>query len=84
MRTMLLLLIVCVGGCGAYRAESHVDALKTRAAFDLKCPEGSVQAAELATNSWGVRCAGQQGTYLWDYPHQVWVMNSEGHTATAK
>jgi hypothetical protein len=81
MRELLCTAFVMFAFAGCVNMSGDRDALKTRAAFDLKCQTGAVQIVELAERAVGVRCGDQQATYLWDVQNQIWVMNSDGHPA---
>ena len=54
--------------------------LKTRSAFDLKCPEASLKLTDLGTDTMGVSGCGRQATYVWrktdNFGGGDWVMNN--------
>ena len=52
-------LVGLLTACGASR-----DQLRTRAAFDLDCPEASVEVIPLDRSTYGVRGCGQKATYV--------------------
>jgi len=56
--------------------------LRSRAAFDLNCPEASLRAVDLGNNTRGVSGCGRRATYLYvcrgTYQSDcTWVMNSD-------
>jgi hypothetical protein len=51
--------VVLSVGCGA-----SVDQLRSRASFDLQCPEGQIQTTQIDDRTVGVRGCGQQATYV--------------------
>jgi hypothetical protein len=51
--------VVLSVGCGA-----SVDQLRSRASFDLQCPEGQIQTTQIDDRTIGVRGCGQQATYV--------------------
>ena len=50
---------VLSGGCGA-----SVEQLRSRASFDLSCPESQIQTTQIDDRTVGVRGCGQQATYV--------------------
>lgn len=77
--TGLFLVGFVLVGCDA-----HIDALRTRAAYDMRCPESKLRLTELASgyNSegvgavYGVDGCGKRGTYV-QPAAGTWVLNSE-------
>ena len=74
-----------VAACGVSNAERH-DTLRTRAAFDLKCPAESLQITDLGNNSEkvgekrvttaGVDGCGQRRTYVYNATQGVWMLDA--------
>jgi hypothetical protein len=86
MRTAHRLLVattsVLVVACGFSDAERY-STLRTRAAFDLKCPADALQITDLTNTgalgrvtSAGVDGCGRRLTYILDAPGRVWVLNA--------
>ena len=78
----LLLVAVLAQGCVTFR-EQRSSVLKSRAAFDLKCPEAQLVITPLddaarthGGGTTGVSGCDRQATYLWDAQTGTWVMNS--------
>jgi hypothetical protein len=77
----LVLVVGALLACGA-----STEQLKTRAAFDLKCPEDQINLVEIDSRTKGVSGCGQQATYVesCDAPPDnmardcTWVLNSPG------
>jgi hypothetical protein len=76
-----LVLLTIFAGCGG--ASASTSQLKTRAAFDLNCPESAIEVSELDKVTRGVRGCGKQRTYVEscksnEYGNYdcTWVMNS--------
>jgi hypothetical protein len=80
MRAPILVLIAAaVFGC---RMSPNLSTLKTRAAFDMKCPAPSIELTQLSPEVYGVAGCGQQATYVnsprsWD----DWMLNSPTGTS---
>lgn len=55
--------VVCSAGCVAPR-QANVQTLASRAAFDLSCPEGSIEITPIDDRTQGVRGCGQRATYI--------------------
>jgi hypothetical protein len=79
MRRLAAIVVLAVhcgilGGCG-----SAMKNLRSRAAFDLGCPEGELQTQELGGGAWGVTGCGKKATYVKAGPHgkSSWVLNSK-------
>jgi hypothetical protein len=63
LRRLLVLSIVCAAGCVPAR-QANVQTLASRAAFDLSCPEGSIEITPIDDRTQGVRGCGQRATYI--------------------
>ena len=82
MKKLLLGLGLGLGvfGCGASEEQ-----LRSRAAFDLKCPQGQLEITEIDDRTRGVRGCDGQATYVESCtaPDRssgcTWVMNSDSH-----
>jgi hypothetical protein len=75
--SILLILTGVLYGCGATVAQ-----LKTRAAFDLKCPEASIQITKIDSRTNGVSGCGQQATYVESCAKPngtdcTWILNTD-------
>jgi hypothetical protein len=71
----MLMLALLVAAC-----VPSTDPLRTRAAFDFKCPEDQVHLHELSRFQQGVEGCGRRGVYV--YTTSGWVLNSdEGQAA---
>ena len=77
----LALSLATLASCGASAQQ-----LRSRAAFDLKCPEGQIEIVPIDGRTKGVRGCGKQATYVESCkggganspPYDcVWVLNSE-------
>jgi len=58
--------------------QAHGDSLRSRAAFDLQCPQTELNVSELDMSTAGVEGCGQRGTYIFNHTANVWVLNSPG------
>lgn len=70
-------LAVLGGACHATEAQ-----LRSRAAFDLNCPEDQLQITKIDMRTRGVRACGQQATYIEscagaDGSKCTWVLNTD-------
>jgi hypothetical protein len=74
---LVALLAACACACGgADGINPDVATLKTRAAFDLNCPEDQVRGRWLDEKTMGVTACGQRATY-------VKICRSSGYGAMA-
>jgi hypothetical protein len=76
-----LLIAAGLVGCAM---SPNLSTLKTRAAFDMKCPESSLQLTKLSPEVYGVSGCDQRATYVnsprsWD----DWMLNSQADPAAA-
>lgn len=71
--------VITLMGCGATEEQ-----LRSRAAFDLNCPEDRINVVEIDNRTRGVRGCNQQATYVESCQgpdgnlNCTWVLNSEG------
>jgi hypothetical protein len=83
-----------LAACATSNAERQ-DSLRTRAAFDLKCPAPSLKITELANDremvsekrmtSAGVEGCGQSRTYVYNGTQGVWMLDAvNGEPASSK
>jgi hypothetical protein len=71
--------------------ELRLEPLLERAAFEMHCPKAKLTAQQLAPATLGVTGCGQQGTYVWNCPHNHdffspscnWVLNNSSAQAAA-
>jgi hypothetical protein len=75
MKTGIALLIVLpLAGC---RMSPNLSTLKTRAAFDMKCPAPSLDLTKLSPEVYGVSGCGRQATYVnGEHSWDDWTLNS--------
>lgn len=78
-KTVLRLALLGLGATPVGCVGPNVDSLRTRAAFDLECPETEIQTQQLSTEVYGVTGCGKRATYVngprnWD----DWILNSDG------
>jgi hypothetical protein len=74
-----LLAVFVMSGCGA-----DTDMLRTRAAYDFKCPQDRLTLVELNAGqavtgegaTYGVEGCGHRGTYVQPNGQGTWVLNS--------
>jgi len=74
----LIIVLFALLACGG---ADELENLKTRSAFDLKCPESAIQVRNLddQTTTYGVTGCGKQAVYIWacnDSDDCKWVLNS--------
>lgn len=64
--------LLALGGCSNALAN-----LRTRASFDLGCPENQLKQYKLGGGAWGVTGCGKKATYVLAGvpPHRSWVLN---------
>lgn len=75
-------------GCAAGGVDPEVATIKTRASFDLNCPEQEVRGRWLDDKTVGVTACGRRATYVkvcrggptWVDDCQ-WISNSDSHSA---
>ena len=76
MKKLLPCLLLSLLGCGATEAQ-----LRTRAAFDMKCPKSQLVITDIDGRTKGVRGCDQQGTYVESCTNGkedcTWVLNSD-------
>jgi hypothetical protein len=76
MKKLLPCLLLSLLACGATEEQ-----LRTRAAFDMKCPESELRITDIDDRTKGVRGCDQQGTYVESCAHErqdcTWVLNSD-------
>jgi hypothetical protein len=78
---LFLFTLLCSAGC------IDTDALRTRAAFDLRCEAKDLELVELNRGAnapgvgsvYGVTGCGRRATYVYDDKH-TWLMNSDEHS----
>jgi hypothetical protein len=76
--TIVAALGAVIGGCGA----ASQDELRTRAAYEMKCPSDQLQLTDLGGETTGVDGCGQRQVYVESCEGQgalrecKWVMNS--------
>ena len=64
-RELLLIGLLGAGACGgAEGINPDVATIKTRASFDLSCPEDQVRGRWLDDKTMGVTACGQRATYV--------------------
>ncbi len=77
----LPLLLLTSASCGATEKQ-----LRSRAAFDMKCPEPQIQIVKIDRRTRGVRACGQQATYVETCASQggdcTWVLNTDSREST--
>jgi hypothetical protein len=76
-RAVVTAALVCSVACG-FGLESQ---LRTRAAFDMKCPEEQLRLTDLGGGGWaggvkGVEGCGQRATYVYQPNGNAWVLNT--------
>jgi hypothetical protein len=80
--------VVAAVGCGG----ASVEQLRTRAAFDLQCPESSITLVHLDERTQGVTGCGQRATYVesctmmdgYGGKHDcTWVLNTDSKKGKA-
>jgi hypothetical protein len=82
MNSRLALLFALVAACATAACASTSATVRTRAAFDLKCPAEQLTITELTDVcgpflcTVGVSGCGQQATYVMDKATSSWVMNN--------
>ena len=79
---IVALVLTCLCGCAARRNERVMATLRSRASFDMNCPEEQLQITELSrsagsmVNSAGVRGCGHQAVYVRANNHTNWVLDA--------
>jgi hypothetical protein len=96
MRVLLLLtFLVGLVACGGADVNADVATVRTRASFDLSCPETEVRGRWLDDKTLGVTACGQRATYVKVCHSDVttsplaaalseecqWILNSDSHKA---
>jgi len=77
-----VLLVLSVEGCAARRNERVMQTLRSRASFDMNCPQEQLQITEISrsagsmVNSAGVRGCGHQAVYVRANNHTNWVLDA--------
>jgi len=61
---LLLIALIGAGACGGADVNVDVATVKTRASFDLNCPEDEVRGRWLDDNTLGVTACGKRATYV--------------------
>src|SRR5690348_9638164 len=88
---LLALLAIMLGACAvADSPESDIATVRTRAAFDLNCPETEVRGRWLDEKTLGVTACGQRATYVklckgqGIYEECQWVLNNNSRPERAE
>jgi hypothetical protein len=84
MRTASLVAVLAALAAGALACAAAPDPLhklRTRASFDLGCPEEQLHRTHLDERTEGVSGCGKRATYVkvCDVNDCTWVMNSDAH-----
>ena len=83
-RILIALLPLAALGCGASDQQ-----LRSRAAFDLQCPQEQVNFVEIDNRTRGVEGCGRRATYVEDcqprpfHPECSWIMNGPSPNTNA-
>ncbi len=63
-------------GCLFTATTLHGGALRSRASYELQCPEKQLQITELGDNTAGVDGCGRRATYVYNGEASAWLLNS--------
>lgn len=63
-------------GCVFTAMTWHGGALRSRASYELQCPETQLQITELGDKTAGVDGCGRRATYVYNSDAGAWLLNS--------
>jgi hypothetical protein len=79
MRAALIAVGLLGSGCVFTATTWHGGALRSRASYELQCPENQLQITDLGDQTAGVDGCGRRGVYVYDSGAGAWLLNSQIH-----